>query len=105
LYITRRKAIKQTVVITKAYHFHNYVQKFIHHYAVKVNSIPEEITGDRQCEFRHHNRPTTDHIFCIRQILEKNCKYNKSSLKTSRKLMIQLEGRSCTVFSLGLVSP
>ena len=30
-----------------------------------------EITGDHQCGFRR-NRSTTDHIFCIRQILEKN---------------------------------
>ena len=30
----------------------------------------KEITGDHQCGFRH-NRSTTDHIFCIRQILEK----------------------------------
>jgi hypothetical protein len=31
----------------------------------------EEIIGDHQCGFGH-NRPTTDHIFSIRQILEKN---------------------------------
>jgi len=30
----------------------------------------EEVTGDHQCGFRR-NRSTTDHIFCIRQILEK----------------------------------
>jgi len=30
----------------------------------------EEIMGDHQCGFRR-NRSTTDHIFCIRQILEK----------------------------------
>jgi hypothetical protein len=30
----------------------------------------EEIIGDHQCGFRH-NRSTTDHMFCIRQILEK----------------------------------
>ena len=30
----------------------------------------EEVIGDHQCGFRH-NRSTTDHIFCIRQILEK----------------------------------
>jgi len=29
-----------------------------------------EIIGDHQCGFRR-NRSTTDHIFCIRQILEK----------------------------------
>ena len=30
----------------------------------------EEVIGDHQCGFRH-NRSTTDHIFCICQILEK----------------------------------
>jgi hypothetical protein len=29
----------------------------------------KEIIGDHQCDFRR-NRSTTDHIFCIRQILE-----------------------------------
>ena len=37
----------------------------------------EEITGDHQCGFRS-NRSTTDHIFCIRQILEKKWEYNKA---------------------------
>jgi len=30
-----------------------------------------EVIGDHQCGFRR-NRSNTDHIFCIRQILEKN---------------------------------
>ena len=37
----------------------------------------EEITGDHQCGFRS-NRSTTDHIFCIRQILEKKWEYNET---------------------------
>jgi hypothetical protein len=37
----------------------------------------EEIIGDHQCEFRR-NRSTTDHIFCIRQILEKKWEYNEA---------------------------
>ena len=67
---------------------------------------PEEITGDHRCGFRH-NRSTTDHIFCIRQILEKNGNTMKkftTSLQTLRKLMIQLGGRSYIRFSLSLVS-
>jgi hypothetical protein len=36
-----------------------------------------EIIGDHQCEFRR-NRSTTDKIFCIRQILEKNWEYNET---------------------------
>jgi len=34
----------------------------------------KEIIGDHQCGFRR-NRLTTDHIFCIRQILEKKWEY------------------------------
>jgi len=36
----------------------------------------KEIIGDHQCGFRR-NRSTIDHIFCIRQILEKKWKYNE----------------------------
>jgi len=67
----------------------------------------KEIMGDHQCGFRR-NRSNIDHIFCIRQILgKKNGNAMKnfiSSLQTSRKLMIQLGGRSYIRFSLGLVS-
>ena len=37
----------------------------------------EEVTGDHQCGFQC-NRSTTDHIFCIRQILEKKWEYNEA---------------------------
>ena len=37
----------------------------------------EEIIGDRQCGFQC-NRSTTDHIFCIYQILEKKWEYNEA---------------------------
>ena len=37
----------------------------------------EEIIGDHQCGFRR-NRLTTDHIFCIRQILQKKWGYNEA---------------------------
>jgi len=36
----------------------------------------KEIIGDHQCGFRS-NRSTIDHIFCIRQILEKKWEYNE----------------------------
>ena len=36
-----------------------------------------EIIGDHQCGFRR-NRSTTDHIFCIRQILEKKRELNEA---------------------------
>jgi hypothetical protein len=37
----------------------------------------EEIIGDHQCRFQH-NRSTTYHIFCIRQILEKKWEHNEA---------------------------
>ena len=37
----------------------------------------EEIIGDHQCGFRH-SRSTTDHRFCIRQILEKKWEYSEA---------------------------
>jgi sorting nexin-29 len=37
----------------------------------------EDITGVHQCGFRP-NRSTTDHIFCIRQILETKWEYNEA---------------------------
>ena len=40
-------------------------------------SYAEEVIGDRQCGFQC-NRSTTDHIFCIRQILEKKWEYNEA---------------------------
>ena len=36
----------------------------------------KEIIGEHQCGFRR-NRSTTDHVFCIRQILEKIWEYNE----------------------------
>jgi len=36
----------------------------------------KDIIGDHQCGFRR-NRSTIDHIFCIRQILEKKWEYNE----------------------------
>jgi hypothetical protein len=36
----------------------------------------EKMIGYHPCGFRRH-RPTTDHIFCIRQILEKKWEYNE----------------------------
>ena len=43
----------------------------------RLTPYAEKIIGDRQCEYRH-NRSTTDHIFCIHQILERKWKYNEA---------------------------
>ena len=41
----------------------------------------EEIIGDHQCGFRRNR--STDHLFCIRQILEKKWEYNELLIKPS----------------------
>ena len=43
----------------------------------RLISYAEEIMGDHQCVFRR-NMSTTDHIFCIRQILEKKWEHNEA---------------------------
>ena len=43
----------------------------------RLTPYAEEITGDHKRGFLC-NRSTTDHIFCIRQILEKNWEYNEA---------------------------
>jgi len=39
--------------------------------------MQRKLWGDHQCGFRR-NRSTNDHIFCIRQILEKKWKHNEA---------------------------
>ena len=41
----------------------------------RLTPYAEKIIGDHQCGFRR-NKSTTDHIFCIRQILGKKWEYN-----------------------------
>ena len=68
----------------------------------------EEITGDHQCKFRH-NRSTTDHIFCIRQILEKKWEHNEAvhQLFIDFKKAYDSVRREAlyNILSLSLVSP
>jgi len=72
----------------------------------RLTPYAKEIIGKLQCGLQG-NRFTTDHILWICQILEKKWEYNEAvyQLLTSRKLMIQLVGRSGIIFSLSLVSP
>jgi hypothetical protein len=43
----------------------------------RLTPYAEEIIGEHQCGFRC-NRTTTDHILCIRQMLEKKWEYNEA---------------------------
>jgi len=43
----------------------------------RLTRYAEEIIGDHQCGFRR-NRSDTDHIHCIRQILEKKWEYKEA---------------------------
>jgi len=43
----------------------------------RLTPYEEEIIGDHQCEFRC-NRSTTDHLFCICQILEEKWEYTEA---------------------------
>jgi len=43
----------------------------------RLIAYAEEMIGDHQCGFRR-NGSTTDHIFCIRQILEKKWEHNEA---------------------------
>ena len=47
------------------------------HEGGKVNTICRGNYGDHQCGFRR-NKSTTDHIFCICQILEKKWEHNEA---------------------------
>jgi hypothetical protein len=47
----------------------------------------------------------TSQLLIIYSAFFKHLRKSGNTTKTSRKLMIQLGGRSCTVFSLSLVSP
>jgi hypothetical protein len=43
----------------------------------RLSPYIDEITEYHQCSFRH-NRSTTDHIFCICQVLEKKREYSET---------------------------
>ena len=43
----------------------------------RLTPYAEEVIGDHQCGFRR-TRSTTDHIFCIRKLLEKKWEYNEA---------------------------
>ena len=76
LYLSIRRTIKPTVVITVDIIFASYVQNLFSILLSTLTPYAEEIIGDHQCGFQH-NRPASEHILCIRYILEK-WKYNEA---------------------------
>jgi hypothetical protein len=71
----------------------------------RLTPYVNEIIGDHQCGFRR-NRSTTDQIFYIRKILEKNGSIMGRCISyslTSRKPMTQLREKFFTIFCLNLL--
>ena len=70
----------------------------------RLTPYTDEIIGDHQCGFLG-NRSTTDHIFCIRQILENKRKYNEAGHQVFidfKKAYDPLDERTCIIFSYGI---
>jgi len=65
------RAIIQIVVIIGRINFAKYVKILSSIMLSRLTPYAEEIIGDYQCGFRR-NSSSTDRIFCIRQIPEKN---------------------------------
>jgi trans-aconitate methyltransferase len=65
-----KKGDKLTVIITVEYHCYQHHTKILSNVLLSsLGPYVDAIIEDHQCRFRH-NRSTTDHIFCIRQILK-----------------------------------
>jgi hypothetical protein len=79
LYQFTKMVTKLNVIIIMEYHcyqLHTKLYRISH--SQNLNPCIDEIIRDHHCGFRR-NRLTTDQIFCIRQILEKNCKWESRS--------------------------
>ena len=71
MYLFISRTIQQNGVIIEEYHFCQLRTKSLSDILLsRLTPYEEEINGDHQCGFQR-NRSTTDHIFCIRQILSK----------------------------------
>jgi hypothetical protein len=69
--------IKQIVVIIGHITFVNYVHVLFNMLLSNLTPYAQKITGDHQCGFQRSGS-TTDHTFCIRQILEKKWECNEA---------------------------
>jgi hypothetical protein len=70
-----KKGDKKIIVFIGHIFFANYIRNLSNILLSRLTPYAEEIIGDHESRFRH-NSSTTDHIFCIRQILEKKWEYN-----------------------------
>ena len=71
-----KKAIKLTVIIIEEFHSYLLLSNML---LSRMTPYGDEIIGEYQCRFRR-NRSTVDHIFSIRQILEKKWEYNNEEI-------------------------
>jgi hypothetical protein len=72
LYQFTKRVTKLTVISIVGYHCYQHHTKMLSNILhSRLSPYVDEIIGDRQCGF-FHNGSTTDQIFCIRQMLEKN---------------------------------
>jgi hypothetical protein len=73
----------------------------------RLTPYTEEITENHQSGFRR-NRSTADHVFCIRQMLNKNGNTIKPAISSSLTLgkpTILLEGKSCIIILIEFAVP
>jgi len=61
--------------------FANYIQNFIQHPVVKVNSTctGNVLESSMHISTKQQDRLTTYHLCCIRQILKKKCEYSEAA--------------------------
>jgi len=73
----------------------------------RLTAHAKRINADHQCGFQR-NRSNNDHIFCIRQILEKEWGFNETGhhlLIDFKKAYVSFTRRSYIIFTVSLVSP
>jgi hypothetical protein len=78
LYLFIRRAIKHIVVIIEAYQFVNYIQNFIQHPAVKVNSIHKGNHWGSSIWISMHQVNYWSYIMRLSNTWKKNGKYNET---------------------------
>jgi len=80
-YVSIRRVIKQMAVIIGHSLFPTRYKILFNVLLSRLTAYALEIIGDHQGGFRR-NRSTTDHTFCIRQILEKNVNTTKQRISS-----------------------